>query len=143
MMKLQAGTETMNIGALELGNLTFEEDYMEVCLDILDMSDELKAEVNKAIEIEKVEYSRKCEKANAERGMKYNTEWSNEPVAIDSTYLRVILEAGKPIRYSIEFNFSDVNDRFMEWGGSIAVDLSAYANELKLTIINALVSKFF
>ena len=50
MMKWKARTETTNIGVLELGNLTFDEDYMEVSIDICDMSDNLKAEVDKAIE---------------------------------------------------------------------------------------------
>lgn len=63
---------------------------------------------------------------------------------MDFTYLKAILEAGKPIRYSIEFGFHDAEDKNMEaWDGSITVGLSAYANELKLTIINALASKFF
>ena len=55
MMKWKARKETMNIGELELGNLTFNEDYMEVSVDICDMSDSLKAEVNKAIELRKAE----------------------------------------------------------------------------------------
>ena len=57
MMKWKARTETMNIGVLELGNLTFDEDYMEVSIDICDMSEDLKVELNKAIEIEKKQYS--------------------------------------------------------------------------------------
>lgn len=53
MMKWKARTETTNIGVLELGNLTFNEDYMEVSIDICDMSDCLKAEIEKAVEIAK------------------------------------------------------------------------------------------
>ena len=55
MMKWKARIETTNIGVLELGSLTFNEDYMEVAIDICDMSDNLKAEVEKAIEIAKAE----------------------------------------------------------------------------------------
>lgn len=51
MMKWKARTETTNIGILELGNIVFDEDYMEVSIDICSMSDELKREVEKAIEI--------------------------------------------------------------------------------------------
>lgn len=54
MMKWKARTETTNIDVLELGNWTFDEDYMQVSIDICDMSDNLKAEVAKAIEIAKV-----------------------------------------------------------------------------------------
>ena len=42
MMKWKARTETTNIGILELGNLTFNEDYMEVSIDICSMSSDLR-----------------------------------------------------------------------------------------------------
>lgn len=143
-MKWKARTETTNIGILELGNLTFDEDYMEVSIDICDMSEELKAEVAKAIEVAKVTYSQENEKANEERGMNFNTVWSNQPVVMDFTYLRVRLESGKPIDYSIQVGFHDAIDEFMEqWDCSITVDLSAHTNELKKAIIKVLIDKFF
>lgn len=49
MMKWKTRTETTNIGILELGNLTFDEDYMEVSIDICDMSDGLKEEVKRQL----------------------------------------------------------------------------------------------
>ena len=143
MMKWKARTETTNIGILELGNLTFDEDYMVVSIDICDMSDNLKAEVNKAVEIEKVNYSKEREKLNKERGYNFSTVWSDKPVIIDYTYLRVVLEAGKPIDYSICFGFTDAENEYMEQIGSITVDLSEYSNELKCAIIKVLVDKFF
>lgn len=94
MMKWKARTETTNIGILELGNLTFNEDYMEVSIDICDMSDNLKTEIKKAVEIEKIKYTKEHEALNAEKGCNLPTVWSNKPVMIDFTYLRVILEAG-------------------------------------------------
>lgn len=143
-MKWKTRTETTNIGILELGNLTFDEDYMEVSIDICDMSEELKAEVAKAIEVAKVTYSQENEKANEERGMNFNTVWSNQPVVMDFTYLRVRLESGKPIDYSIQVGFHDAIDEFMEqWDCSITVDLSAHTNELKKAIIKVLIDKFF
>lgn len=42
MMKWKARKETTNIGVLELGNVTFNEDFLEVSIDIFDMSEELK-----------------------------------------------------------------------------------------------------
>ena len=97
MMKWKARTETTNIGVLELGNLTFDEDYMEVSIDICDMSDNLKAEVAKAIEIAKVRYTKEREADNKEHGYNLSTVWSDKPVVMDFTYLRVVLEAGKAI----------------------------------------------
>lgn len=144
MMKWKARTETTNIGVLELGNLTFNEDYMEVSIDIFDMSEELKAEVNKAIEVAKIDYTKKYDEMNRESGHNYNTTWSNKPVVIDFTFLRVVLETGKPIDYSIEVGFHDAEDDHMEqWDCSITVDLSEHTNELKKAIIKVLVDRFF
>lgn len=144
MMKWKARTETTNIGILELGNLTFDEDYMEVSIDICDMSDSLKAEVDKAIEIAKVQYTKENETLNAENGYHLPTVWSDKPVVMCFTYLRVILEAGKPIHYQICVGFEDADNKMMEqWDCAITVDLSEYANELKKAIIKVLVDKFF
>lgn len=129
MMKWKARTETTNIGVLELGNLTFDEDYMEVSIDICDMSDNLKAEVEKAIEIAKVDYAKKNEEMNTEYGYNLPTVWSNKPVIMDFTYLRVVLKAGEPITYTICIGFEDADNRMMEqWDCAIKVDLSEYAN---------------
>lgn len=144
MMKWKARTETTNIGVLDLGNITFDEDYMEVSIDIFDMSDSLKAEVEKAIEIAKVEYAEKYDKMNREFGRNYNTTWSDKPVVMDFTYLSVRLESGKPIDYSIRVGFHDSIDELMEqWDCSITVDLSEYTTELKKAIIKVLVDRFF
>ena len=144
MMKWKARTETTNIGILELGNLTFDEDYMEVSIDICDMSENLKAEVDKAIEIAKVKYIQEREARNAENGYNLPTVWSDKPVIMDFTYLRVILESGKSIKYTICIGFHDAdNDHMEQWDCAITVDLSEYANELKKAIIKVLVDKFF
>lgn len=144
MMKWKARTETTNIGVLELGNLTFNEDYMEVSIDICDMSDSLKEEVAKAVEIAKVQYTEEQKALNAEYGYNLPTVWSDKPVVMDFTYLKVVLEAGKPIDYSICFGFTDAADSYMEcWGNGITVDLSEHTNELKKAIIKVLLDKFF
>ncbi|MCR2051120.1 hypothetical protein NSB25_28295 [Acetatifactor muris] len=144
MMKWKARTETTNIGILELGNLTFDEDYIEVSIDICDMSDNLKAEVEKAIEIAKVRYTEEREADNKERDYNLSTVWSDKPVVMDFTYLRVVLKAGEPITYTICIGFHDTDNRMMEqWDCAIEVDLSEYTNELKKAIIKVLVDKFF
>lgn len=144
MMKWKARTETTNIGILELGNLTFDEDYMVVSIDICDMSSNLKAEVDKAVEIAKEQYASEHEALNAKYGCNSHTVWSDKPVVMDFTYLRVVLEAGKPIDYQICVGFHDAEDKTMEcWECAITVDLSEYANELKKAIIKVLVDKFF
>lgn len=146
MMKWKARKETLDIGVLELGNLTLNEDYMEVCIDICDMSEELKAELNKAIEIEKVKFSEDVRQRVADGSAhpkKSNFTWSNRPVIMDFTGLEVKLEAGKPITYRINFGFHDAVDEYMEAWGDITVDLSAHTKELKKAIIHVLIDRFF
>lgn len=143
MMKWKARTETMNIGVLELGNVTFDEDYIEVSVDICDMSDSLKADVQKAIEIAKAERTREIEEYNTANNANILSKWSDCPVVVDFTYLRVVLEAGKPIDYNIEVGFHDPVTGLEQMDCTIKVDLSDYANELKKAIIKVLVDKFF
>ena len=144
MMKWKARTETTNIGILELGNIVFDEDYMEVSIDICSMSDELKREVEKAIEIAKVNSTKEIEKLNLENGYNRPSAWSDKPVNIDFTYLRVVIQANEPIRTSIEIGFTDAENEMLEqFDCSVVVDLSGYAEELKKAIIKVLVDKFF
>ena len=144
MIKRKTRTETINIGILELGNLTFDDDYIELSIDVCDMSDELKEEIKKIIEIGKTKYSREREILNKEKGTHWNTVWSNEPVVMDFTYLRVILRAGEPIKYSLDIGFSDAIDKDMnQWNYDIAVDLSGHENELKKYLLESLIDKFF
>lgn len=91
-----------------------------------------------------MQYTKEQEALNAEYGYNLHTVWSDKPVNMDFTYLRVVLEAGKPIDYSICFGFTDTVDPQMGcWGNSITVDLSEHTNELKKAIIKVLLDKFF
>ncbi len=145
MMKWKARKETMNIGELELGNLTFNEDYMEVSVDICDMSDSLKAEVNKAIELRKAESVKEWDeiyKTHPELAA-HDRKCSSSPAVTDYTYLRIILEGGKAITYSIEAGFHDADNDHLEECAGIAVDLSEHTNELKKAVIKVLLDRFF
>ena len=145
MMKWKARTETTNIGILELGNLTFNEDYMEVSIDICDMSDSLKEEVAKAIEIAKVKEAENWREwyKNHPELTPHDKTWSDKPVIIHYSYLKIVLEEGKPNRYSIETGFEDAENEYLDAVASTVVDLSEYSNELKCAIIKVLVDKFF
>ncbi|MCM1009217.1 MAG: hypothetical protein NC485_15115 [Ruminococcus flavefaciens] len=148
MMKWKARTETTNIGTLELGNLTFDEDYIQVSIDICNMSDNLKSEVIKAIDARKIESIKEwedvySENPDLEKLIERRICWSNAPAVIDYTYLDIILEADKETSYSIEIVFHDSENDCLEERTSIAVDLSKYQNELKKMIIKVLVDKFF
>lgn len=145
MMKWKARKETANIGELELGNITFNEDYMEVSIDICGMSDSLKAEVQKAAELRKAESVMEWDKIYKEcpEIPKFNRSWSSRPVIIDYAYLRIILEGGKIITYSIEAGFHDAENDHLEECAGVAVDLSEHTNELKKAVIKVLLDRFF
>lgn len=147
MMKWRVKTEAANIGVVELGELTFDDDCMNIALDICDMSDNLKAEIDKAVEIAKVKYIEERAKEITDHNvhpLRSGMVWSDKPVVMDFTYLSVYLEAGKPIDYRICIGFHDAMDKYMEqWDCAITVDLLAYEDELKKTIIKALIDKFF
>lgn len=144
-MKWKAMTETTNIGVLELGNLTFNEDYMELSIDIYEMSDSLRTEIEKAIEARKTESVREWDIFYTEHPeyTRYDKTWSSRPAVVDYTYLRIVLEGGKAIRYSIETGFHDADNDQLEESASVAVDLSEHTNELKKAIIKVLLDKFF
>jgi len=152
MMKWNVRTEVANIGAMDLDNLTYSEDYMQLCLDILDMSDKLKAELEKAVEIEKVRFTEKRQRYIAEctgRGedihpANLNYTWSGKPVVMDFNCLFITLKAGQPVSYCIGFGFHDAVDDGMEaWDGCIEVDLSVHVNELKEAVTKMIIDKFF
>ena len=143
MMKWNARTETTNIGTLELGNITFDEDNIGVFVDICDMSDSLKAEAGKAVEIEKVKYTEKTRSANEKYGRNSPVEWSGKPAVIDNTYLWIFLKGGGEIECSIEIGFHDAGNEMMDEHASIPVDLSEHMNELKKAVIKVMLDCFF
>jgi len=145
MVKWKARKETVDIGCIELGSLTFDEDYMSVSIDICDMSEELKEEVDKAVGWQ----SHSMPKSGGKWYMghpelkRHRVQWSGNPVVMDYSYLSVAFEAGKPISYSIVAGFHDAEDARMEACADITVDLSEYTNELKRAVIKVLLDKFF
>lgn len=147
MMQWKARKENLNIGSMELSNVTFNEDYMEVSIDILSVSDELRAEIEKSIDVAKAEHIEQWKKwygENFENWHKdYKPQWSNKPVVIQFHYLRIILEEGKANRYSIETGFEDAENSRIEACASTVVDLSEYEHELKKAVISVLIDKFF
>lgn len=145
MMKWKARKETTNIGVLELGNVTFNEDFLEVSIDIFDMFEELKREVYKTIEIQKINDIKERDEWYAKNPelKKHERVWSTKPVIIDFTYLSIVLETGQPTKYVIEVGFHDADNDLIESAASVTVDLSEYTNELKKAIIKVMVDKFY
>lgn len=146
MINQEAIKEVLNVGAMEVNNMAFNENYIEIFLDICHISEELQEEINKAIEIQKVSYISDWNEwyvRNPELEKKWDFAWSSKPVVVDFNYLRVVLEAGKPIQYSVETGFHDSIYDYMETCASTIVDLSEYEEELKKTVVKVMIDRFF
>lgn len=144
MMNKGTKKEIANIGVIGLDDIMFADDSIQIFINILDMSDELKKKVEKAIEKSKVEYSKMMEEYNRESNANHSTVWSDKPVIIDFTGLSVSLGIDKPIEYKINVGFHDAdNDLMEEWECSINVDLSAHDEEIKKMILKLLIDRFF
>ncbi len=144
MMKWKTKKGAINVGSIA-EHRTFNQDYLEICIDICDMSDDLKLEVNKAVELEKAKYSEEWNEIleNTDTTKRYSTKWSNKPVVIDFTCLWITLDASKPITYVISTGFHDAENERLAPVAEIEVDLSEYTNELKAAVIHVLIDKFF
>lgn len=85
MMKWKARKETMDIGVLELDSITFNENYLEISIDICGMSDSLKEEINNAVELRKTESVKEWAEICKEHPefTKRDMTWSSSPAVID------------------------------------------------------------
>ena len=62
---------------------------------------------------------------------------------MDYNHLYIVYEDGRPISYSIIVGFHDAESKHLETCADIEVNLSEYANELKIQVIKVLLDKFF
>lgn len=134
-----------SIGSMKLGDLILDDQSFQIIIDILDMSEELKAEIDKAIEIEKVNNVKYWEDYYNEHPQctRHERVWSDKPVNIFCQYLNIDLEAGKPIQYEVVVAFDDAVNDFIETDVRIPIDLSAYENELKVVFTQKIIESFF
>lgn len=128
-----------NKGTLKLGELKVELDSIDITIDILEMSKELKAEVDKAIETQKAEALKKYNEKHKEKPIK----WSDAPTQIVWNVLLISLNENTPIEYSVNIAFNDINDEFLDGWLDIPISLTGYEEELKKHIIKTLVNRFF
>ena len=139
-----ANNESLKLKDITYENISIDEDRIDVCFNICGMSDNLAAEVEKAIEKEKIKLTEKLLEDSNKNGTHCNTKWSNKPVIKDFEYLNVVFKSGEPTDYKICIIFHDAEDESLEvWNCEVAVDLSDNVNEIKKVIIKTLIDKFF
>lgn len=129
---------TTTIGTINLNDVEFCENSLDVFIGIESVSKEIQEKISKAVEIAKAEHL----KAVKEYCKHKDLVWSSAGVDIDYLSLHIIVD-NKNFTYRIEIDITDKVDGMMYTSASVDVDLSEYQSELKKVIIKAMIDKFF
>lgn len=149
MMKLKLGKGNLENCTIELGNISElcpSDENMYVVIDIENMSNDLKVEIDRLIEIEKVNYICEMKKYYCEHPdyiCRRSLKWCNEPAVIISIFVQVIYEVGKPTENKMVISFMDAKDEFMDSVVYIELDLCEYEEGIKEITKKELLKKFF
>ena len=128
---------TTTIGTINLNNIEFCENSLDVFIGIELVSDDIQKKINEAVEIAKAEHMQMVK----EHFKNHELHWTDAGV---NTYLSLhIIVDNKEFSYRIEIDIEDKADGRVFTSASIQVDLSEYQNELKKIIIKAMIDKFF
>lgn len=133
------------ICSLTLGdNISFMDDTIQVFIDIKSMSKQLKKQIYKEIDEDKMYYSYYLQ--NKLNGRK----WSKDGVNIVSTTLVVSISKVKDVHFGlnslvcyIDVDYVDKTDPDLYSHVSINANFSNNECELKQLILNALIDRFF
>lgn len=126
----------INYGAIEIGEIEFAEDVIQVWIDVKSVSDSLKECIDKAIEESKIE-------ALEDLYGVHGKSWGSKGVTVFGMTLNVIAHKDKELETELYVNYEDMEDDNM-WGGAcIKVDLTGHETELKQLVIKSIVNRFF
>lgn len=140
MTKRETKKEIKNIGVIDLSQIDFADNFIQIFIPIVNISAELKTELDKAIEVDKVNYLEEMKELGCKRLL--DSEWSSKGVIFDGLSMEVLVQ-DKEIRYSINVDYTDMENDFLWNNASIEVDLSAFNDEIKKIVIKAMIDKFF
>lgn len=128
---------TTTIGTINLNNIEFCENLLDVFIGIESVSDDIQKKINEAVEMSKAEHMQMVK----EHFKNHELYWTDAGV---NTYLSLhIIVDNKEFSYRIEIDIEDKADGRIFTSASIQVDLSEYQNELKKVIVKAMIDKFF
>lgn len=114
---------TTSIGTINLNNIEFCEDTIDVFISIESVSKDIQGKINEAVEIAKKEY-----------------RWSTRETKNELSLWVHIKD--KEFSYCISVDIIDSdNDDFTS--ASVDVDLLEYQNELKKVVVKAMIDNFF
>lgn len=129
-------TITTTIGTINLNDVDFCENSLEVFIGIESVSKKIREKIAKAVEIRKAECLEeiKCKEHK-------HLYWTDAGVKTDLS-LHIIVD-NKEFSYRIEVDIIDKENENMWTSTSIEVDLSEYQSELKKVIVKAMIDNFF
>lgn len=129
---------TTTIGTINLNNIEFCENRIDVFIGIKSVSQDIQDKITKAVEISKAEYLE--ERKQYCENLKH-FYWTD--AGIDTILSLHIIVDSKEFSYRIEIDIMDKENDFMWTNASIKVDLSEYQSELKRVIVKAMIDRFF
>ena len=128
---------TTKIGTINLNNIEFCENSLEVFIGIESVSEDIQEKIAEAVEIAKAEHLQVMKEHYTNK----NLTWGSAGVDTELS-LHIIID-NKEFSYQIEIDITDKADDRVWTGASVEVDLSDYHNELKKVIVKAMIDKFF
>lgn len=128
---------TTTIGKINLDNIEFCDNSLDVFIGIESVSAEIQKKINAAVEIAKVEHIQMVKEHFSNKDLK----WTDAGVDTELS-LHIIVDK-KHFSYRIEIDIEDKEDDRVWTSASVEVDLSEYQNELKKVIMKAMIDKFF
>lgn len=117
---------TTTIGTINLNNIEFCENTLDVFIGIESVSADIQKKINEAVKMEKD---------------KFAWRWKNKDVRTDiSLWIHI---QNKEVTYCISVDIIDKKNDSIFTDVEIDVDLSEYEEELKKVIVKAMIDKFF
>lgn len=130
-------TITTTIGTINLNNIEFCENTLDIFIGIESVSADIQNKINEAVEIAKAEHIQRVKEYYTNK----NLNWTDAGINTDLS-LHIIVD-NKEFAYRIEIDIVDKEDERVWTGASVDVDLSEYQNELKKVIVKAMIDNFF
>lgn len=130
-------TITTTIGTINLNNIEFCENTLDVFIGIESVSEDIQNKINEAVEMAKAEHIQRVKEYYTNKDL----NWTDAGVNTDLS-LHIIVD-NKEFAYRIEIDIVDKEDERVWTGASVDVDLSEYQNELKKVIVKAMIDNFF
>ena len=124
------------IGTIDLTEIDFMEDFLEVFIPVTAVSDRLKAVIDENIQKAKEEHQKAFLDGIGKR-------WSDTDVIVTFQNLHITVDQGKQFSYQLCLDFEDKEDESIWTGFRLDVDLSEHTTELKKLIVKAMIDKFF